>query len=33
MQRRGMTRRVGWARAAEQYAELYRAALANRAPG
>jgi starch synthase len=24
MQRRGMTRRVGWSRAAEQYAELYR---------
>ena len=33
MQRRGMTRRVGWARAAEQYAELYQSALADRAPG
>jgi starch synthase len=28
MQRRGMTRRVGWSRAAEQYAELYRALTA-----
>jgi starch synthase len=33
MQRRGMTRRVGWARAAEQYAELYESALEDRAPG
>ena len=33
MQRRGMTRRVGWPRAAEQYAELYQSALADRAPG
>ena len=32
MQRRGMTRRVGWARAAEQYADLYRAAVAAPAP-
>jgi starch synthase len=28
MQRRGMTRRVGWPRAAEQYAELYRELMA-----
>src|SRR5206468_10541346 len=27
MQRRGMTRRVGWDRAAAQYAALYRAAI------
>ena len=30
MQRRAMSRRVGWSRAAEQYAELYRAVLAGR---
>jgi starch synthase len=30
LQRRGMTRRVGWSRAAEQYAELYRSLLHSR---
>jgi starch synthase len=33
MQRRGITRRVGWARAAEQYAALYGELVTSRRPG